>query len=124
FASGVTALGRDTLALRPLHVTGDVAVPLASLTRLEVKRGSHANALSVIAGVTFGALGGALLGVFVGPVIECGGSCSGRGEFAGLGGALGGLALGGLAGAIGGGILGSHSRVPNWAPVPLPLPER
>jgi hypothetical protein len=111
----------DTLVLQSSFEPSAVArarVPYASLRRVDVVRGKHRSVPRTVAGVVLGAAGGMLLGFIVGPAVECGGTCSDDGDWAGLGGALAGGAVGIVAGGITGGVIGARPRT-NWESVSL-----
>jgi hypothetical protein len=119
----IARLEPDTLALRDLPgrrtLPVGAAIALPALRRLEVRRGQRRSVGWTLTGVVLGMAGGVLVGSLGGVVLECGGSCSGQGELAGLAGFVVGGAVGGLAGGIVGGVIGGQRR-PRWQPVPLP----
>jgi hypothetical protein len=105
----------DTLSVQPEGTRDSVALPLGSITQLEVSagRGSH-----VGKGMGFGLLTGALAGVAIGSITYTAPSCPSN-SFCmdlGPGPAVAGGVVGGLLGAVVGAILGAR-ETENWAPV-------
>lgn len=109
----IEKLSPDTCVLQVEDQLWPVVLPLASVTRLEVSRGSGSKTgLGILIGAGVGFLGGYLIGTQSSLCEECGGSSSGKT----------GLAFGtflGLLGAAAGGELGAKNRVERWEDVPI-----
>lgn len=108
---------RDTLLVRPVDAQEARALPLGTLTRLEVSRGIHSRTGR---GALIGLVGGAAAGAAGGMIACAGGNCVHNGEDLTT---LVPVALGigtGVLGAGVGALLGSGVRGESWATVPLP----
>lgn len=103
----ITHIDRDTLRVGGLEgqrLQRGGAIPITSLTRLEVQRGSTGGSHWSRSGASVGLLGGVLLGGIVGRFAECGRHCPNE-EYAGWDGLAKGAIVGGLAGGLAGGWL-------------------
>jgi hypothetical protein len=123
----LSRLASDTLALADVpgrrSLRTELAVPLESVTRLEVQRGRTRSVGWTVGGVLIGLAAGTIVGAYGGVALECGGSCSDQGDLAGILGFVVGGAVGGLAGGIIGGVIGAQRRT-RWYPVALPPRSR
>lgn len=108
---------RDTLLVRPVDAQEARALPLGTLTRLEVSRGIESRTGR---GALIGLVSGAAAGAASGMIVCAGDNCVNSGEdlttlvpvALGIG--------GGVVGAGVGALLGSGFHGENWATVPLP----
>jgi hypothetical protein len=110
----IKELSPDTCVLQVEGRPWPVALPLASVTQLEVSRGHKSKSgIGILIGGGVGFLGGYLIGTQTTVCETCGGSES-KGKT--------GLAFGtilGLLGAAAGGELGSRNKVELWEEVPI-----
>jgi len=107
----VTRLDADTLGIRRRDGR-PFAWSVASLTHIDVQRGTRRSGGRVLVGTLLGGAVGVIAGAYAGYGIECAFDC--EGEYGGLaGGALGAL-TGGIVGMVTGGIIGGRMRVPRW----------
>ena len=110
----VAAATSDTLGLRRFNGQ-PLAIPVASLSHVDVQRGGKRSPLVVIGGVLGGAAIGAVLGAWAGTSLECAGGC--QGELDGIAGFLLGGGVGIIGGGIAGGVLGARYKVRRWEKV-------
>ena len=113
----VVALPADTLIVDALDYADPLALPLASLARLEVSQGQESRTLNTLKGAGFGSLIGVGAGLATVGILCINGDCADD-PYVGLAfvvyGATG-LAVGALTGAI----IGSIKGVDRWVDVPL-----
>ena len=115
----VVALPADTLIVDALDYADPLALPLASLARLEVSQGQESRTLNTLKGAGFGSLIGVGAGLAtVGILCAINGDCDADDPYTGMAfvvfGALG-LAVGAPTGAI----IGLTKEVDRWVDVPL-----
>lgn len=107
----VAATTPDTLAIRRLDGR-PLSVSLASLSHLDVQRGSKRSPAIITLGIVGGAAVGMITGAFAGAAIEETGDCNG--DLCGLAGFVLGGGVGAITGGIVGGILGAKYRTRRW----------
>lgn len=110
----VAAPPSDSLTIRRLDGR-PAAVSLASLSHVDVQRGTKRSPMVVVLGVVGGAAVGMLAGAFSGAALEESGGCNG--DLCGLAGFVIGGGVGGIAGGIVGGVLGARYRIRRWEQV-------